>query len=89
MPVEIIGEFGTPGADSECLGAEGKPAIRHVKKICGDPPTEMELEIVWQEHELGSCPTIGLAWDDPMRGTPGNYISRCEAAHTSKSPFRP
>jgi hypothetical protein len=40
----------------------------------------MELEIVWQEHELGNYPTIGLVWDDPMRGTPWNYISRCEAA---------
>jgi hypothetical protein len=30
----------------------------------------MELEIVWQEHELGSYPTIGLVWDDPMRGPP-------------------
>ena len=83
MPVEIIGEFGTPGADSEWLGAEGKLAIRHVKKICGDPPTEMELEIVWQERELGSYPTIGLVWNDPMRGTPWNYISRCEAALTA------
>jgi len=55
-------------------------AIRHVKKICGDPPPEMELEIVWQEHELGIYPTIGLVWEDPMRGTPWNYICRCEAA---------
>ena len=43
----------------------------------------MELEIVWQEHELGSYPTIGLVWNDPMRGTPWNYISRCEAALTA------
>jgi hypothetical protein len=83
MSIEIIGEFGTPGADSEWLGAEGKLAIRHVKKICGDPPPEMELEIVWQEHELGDYPSIGLVWNDPMRGTPWNYISRCEAALTA------
>ena len=83
MPVEMIGEFGTPGADSEWLEAEGKLAIGHVKRICGDPPPEMELEILWQEHELGNYPTIGLVWDDPMRGTPWNYISRCEAALTA------
>jgi hypothetical protein len=83
MPSEIIGEFGAPGANSEWLEAEGKLAIRHVKKICGDPPPEMELEIVWQEHELGDYPSIGLVWDDPMRGTPWNYISRCEAALTA------
>lgn len=37
MPVEIIGEFGTPGADSDWFEAEGKLAVRHVKKIRGDP----------------------------------------------------
>ena len=60
-----------------------KPSGLHVKKICGDPPPEMKLEIVWQEHELGNYPTIGLVRDDPMRGTPWNYISRCEAALTA------
>jgi hypothetical protein len=43
----------------------------------------MELEIVWQEHELGNYPSIGLVWNDLMRGTPWNYISRCEAALTA------
>jgi len=65
MPVEIIGEFGTPGASSEWIEAEGKLAIKHVVKICGSPPQEMELEIVWQEHELGSYPVIALIWEDP------------------------
>jgi len=39
--------------------------------------------MVWQDHELGQYPVIGLVWDDPMRGTPWNYISRCEAALTA------
>lgn len=43
----------------------------------------MELEIQWQEHELGSYPTIVLTWEDAMRGTPWNYISRCEVALTA------
>jgi hypothetical protein len=38
----------------------------------------MELEIGWQEHELGNYPTIGL-----VCGTPWNYISRCEVALTA------
>lgn len=80
MPVEIIGEFGTPGASIEWLDAQATLAIRHLKKICGDPPPEMELETVWQEHELGNYPIIGLVWEDPMRGAPWNYISRCETA---------
>jgi hypothetical protein len=83
MPTELIAEFGTPGATSEWIEAEGKLAITHLKKICGDPPPEMELEMVWQDHELGQYPVIGLVWDDPMRGTPWNYISRCEAALTA------
>jgi hypothetical protein len=32
VPIEIIGEFGTPGADWEWLGAEGKLAIRQSRK---------------------------------------------------------
>jgi len=83
MPVEIIGEFGAPGADLEWLSAEGKLAIKHLKKICGEPPPEMELEIVWQEHELGNYPVIGLTWEDAFRGVPWNYIERCEVALTA------
>jgi hypothetical protein len=33
MPTELIGEFGTPGATSEWIDAEGKLAITHLKKI--------------------------------------------------------
>lgn len=80
MPTEMISEFGTPGATPEWIEAQGKLAIRHLKNTCGDPPPEMELEVVWQDHELGQYPVIGLVWEDPMRGVPWNYISRCEAA---------
>jgi hypothetical protein len=37
MPAEMIGEFGTAGASSEWIEAEGKLAIKHLKEICGDP----------------------------------------------------
>lgn len=80
MPIEIIGEFGTPGAEHEWIVAECELAIKHLVKVCGEPPPEMKLEIEWQEHELGSYPTIVLMWNDPMRGAPSNYLSRCEAA---------
>ena len=83
MPTEIIGEFGTRGADLEWLSAEAKLAIKHIKYICGEPPPEMELEVVWQEHELGNYPVIGLTWEDPFRGVPWNYIERCEVALTA------
>jgi hypothetical protein len=30
----------------------------------------MELEVQWQEHELGEYPTIVLTWEDAMGGAP-------------------
>jgi hypothetical protein len=83
MPIETIGEFGTAGAETEWLQAQGTLAIRHIQKIVGDPPVEMELEIVWQEHDLGQYPTIALTWEDGMRGAPSEYISRCQQALTA------
>ncbi len=83
MPVEIIGEFGTPGAEREWIVAECENAIKHLTKICGEPPPEMELEIQWQEHELGEYPTIVLTWEDAMRGAPSEYIARCEKTLTA------
>jgi hypothetical protein len=45
-------------------------------------PPEMELEVQWQEHELGSYPTIVLTWEDVMRGAPWDYIEKCGNALT-------
>ena len=38
MPVETIGEFGTPRAEREWIVAQCELAIKHLKKVCGDPP---------------------------------------------------
>jgi hypothetical protein len=83
MPIEIIGEVGTPGADREWISAQGKLAIRYIKEICGEPPPNMRLAVEWQEHELGYYPVIALVWEDGMIGVPENYLSRCEAALTA------
>lgn len=80
MPIEIIGEFGTPGADREWIAAQGKRAIRYIVKLCGEPPPDMRLVVEWYEHELGYYPVIALIWEDGMIGVPENYLSRCEAA---------
>jgi hypothetical protein len=48
MPVEVIGEAGTPGASREWIDAECQVAIKHLRKVCGEPPPEMELEVQWQ-----------------------------------------
>jgi hypothetical protein len=83
MPSEIIGEFGTPSASREWLSAQATLAVCHIVKICGPPPPEMELEVQWQEHELGSYPVIVLTWEDAMRGAPGEYIDHCEEVLTA------
>jgi len=80
MPAEIIGEAGTAAASREWINAECELAIRHLKRVCGEPPPEMELEVQWQEHDLGTYPLIVLVWEDAMRGAPWGYIERCEAA---------
>lgn len=92
MPTEIIGEFGTPGASQEWISAQATLAIQHIVKNCGPPPPETELEVQWQEHELGSYPVIVLAWEDAMRGAPWHYIAKCEDAlvtyETGEAPQR-
>jgi hypothetical protein len=80
MPAEIIGEVGTPGADREWIVAQAALAIEQIVKTCGEPPPEMELEVQWQEHELGEYPTIVLSWEDAMRGAPSKYIQKCQDA---------
>ena len=42
--------------------AECELAIKHLKKVCGEPAPEMELEVQWQEHDLGEYPMIVLTW---------------------------
>jgi len=82
IPVEIIREAGTSGADREWNSAACELAIKHLKKVCGEPPPDMGLEVPWQEHELGEFPMIVLTWEDAMRGAPWEYIEKCEEALT-------
>lgn len=42
MPVEIIGQTETPG---KWITAEWELAIKHVKRVCGESPPEMGLEV--------------------------------------------
>ena len=82
MLVEIIGEAGTLGAEREWVNAECEFAIKRLKKVCGEPPPEMELEVQWQEHELGEYPTIVLTREDAMREALWEYIEKCEEVLT-------
>ncbi len=76
-------EAGRAGASREWINAECQLAIKHLMKVRGEPPPEMELEVQWQEHELSEYPTIVLTWEDAMRGARWEYIERCEEALTA------
>ena len=52
------------------------------KKSLRRAPPEIELEVQWQEHELGEYPTIVLTWEDAMRRTSWKYIEKCEEVLT-------
>ncbi len=43
MPVEIIGEGDTLRAERESIAVECELAIKQLKKVCGEPPEEMDL----------------------------------------------
>ena len=45
-------------------------------------PPEMELEVQWQEHDLGAYPTTVLICEDAMHGALWEYIEKCEDALT-------
>jgi hypothetical protein len=75
MPVEIIREAGTPGASREWIDAECQLAIKHLKKVCGEPPPGMELQVQWQEHELGEYAMVVLTREDAIRCVRGSRLS--------------
>jgi hypothetical protein len=50
------------------------------EEVCGRAPPEIELEVQWQNHELGEYPTIVLTREDAMRGAPWKYIEKSEEA---------
>jgi hypothetical protein len=80
MPTEIIGEVGTADAQRKWIAAQAELAIKHLKRVCGEPPPEMQFELRWWEHERGSYPVIVLTWEDGMRAAPADYLERCEDA---------
>lgn len=52
-------------------------AKRYVALVCGEPPSGSKLDIMWNEHELGSYPSLGV-WSE--YDTPYDYINACERA---------
>lgn len=46
MPTEVIREVGTPGAEREWIVAEAELAIKHLKKVCGEPPNPKAIQFL-------------------------------------------
>jgi hypothetical protein len=42
---KVIGEFGTAGAEREWIAAECELAIKHLKKVCGEPPPALRHQV--------------------------------------------
>lgn len=61
-------------------------AKSYVLLVCGDPPHETTLQVIWHDHDLGSYPSLGVtsAWRSPEVE---DYAKRSEdaLAHFDKS----
>lgn len=53
-------------------------AMSYIKTVLGEPPYKSELAIRWNEHEMGSYPTLGVSFTDTMEEPPWDYISKAE-----------
>ncbi len=79
MPWESIGSVDTGEMPDDeawvlfCLGL----AKNYVQFVCGLPPDENKLEVMWGEHELGDYPSLGIWYD---LEEPYEYIRACEDA---------
>lgn len=77
MGREFIGECLASGEDPEFDNYEMELAIKFIKRACGKPPRGVDVQISWEDHELGSYPVISVIWDDFVTGYPGEYIGKC------------
>jgi hypothetical protein len=82
MPWEDIGSCGNGQLpnDMEWNMYCYSMALSYLKFVIGDPPAGCDLGIMWNEHELGEYPSVGVWWGPPQMDIPQEYISRCEFA---------
>ncbi|HGM7098330.1 TPA: hypothetical protein ACKQAS_002998 [Stenotrophomonas maltophilia] len=54
-------------------------AKSYILLVCGDPPPETQLDLIWSEHDYGSLPSLGVisAWRSLEVE---KYICRSQAA---------
>ncbi len=54
--------------------------IKYIKQQCGQPPRTVNVQVTWEDHELGSYPVISVVWDDSITDYPDEYIGKCMEA---------
>lgn len=79
MPWEDIGSTNTGEMphDEAWIRFSLNLARKYIELVSGAPPEGCELDIMWQDHELGSYPSLGI-WFESY--TPADYINSCERA---------
>lgn len=53
-------------------------ALNYLRTVMGEPSKGATLEIKWNDHELGSYPTIGVTFSSAMDNPPWDYINKAE-----------
>jgi hypothetical protein len=79
VPWESIGsvDTGEMPADERWILFCLKQAQNYIEFVCGSPPDDIKLEIMWHDHDLGDYPSLGVWYDFDE---PCEYISACENA---------
>ena len=79
MSWESIGSTSTGQMpnDREWIVLSLSLAKKYISFVCGDAPPGSKLDIMWQDHEYGSYPSLGV-WSD--YDEPFDYIHACEDA---------
>lgn len=82
MPWENIGScgIGDISDDRAWIIENYNMALSYLKFVLEPPPEGCSLDIMWQEHELGDYPSIGLFWDETQLDPPWDYLNRCTRA---------
>jgi hypothetical protein len=76
MGREFIGECSAPEEGSGFDNYENELVIKFIKQECGEPPRGVDVQMTWEDHELGSYPVISVVWDDSVTGCPDEYIGK-------------
>ena len=79
MSWESLGGVGTgqmPNDKEWILFCQNLAKI-YLLNVCGNPPDGCEIGTYWQDHDLGSYPSLGLYCEDPTWDS-DEYFSACE-----------